>query len=93
MTIEINGMAHVILTVSQFDAARAFYARLLPEFGMKVVHDGERLSIASVLAPRSASSPAIRHLPGSASCSSGWVCITSACAPGRVRMWTGSRRY
>ena len=24
MTIEINGMAHVILTVSQFDAARAF---------------------------------------------------------------------
>jgi catechol 2,3-dioxygenase-like lactoylglutathione lyase family enzyme len=43
MTIEINGMAHVILTVSQFDAARAFYARLLPEFGMKVVHDGERL--------------------------------------------------
>ena len=32
MTIEINGMAHVILTVSQFDAARAFYKRLLPEF-------------------------------------------------------------
>jgi catechol 2,3-dioxygenase-like lactoylglutathione lyase family enzyme len=43
MTIEINGMAHVILTVSQFDAARAFYKRLLPEFGMKVVHDGEKL--------------------------------------------------
>ena len=43
MTIEINGMAHVILTVSQFDAARAFYGRLLPEFGMKVVHDGEKL--------------------------------------------------
>ena len=43
MTIKINGMAHVILTVSQFDAARAFYQRLLPEFGMKVVHDGEKL--------------------------------------------------
>ena len=43
MTIEINGMAHVILTVSQFDAARAFYGRLLPEFGMKVVHDGDKL--------------------------------------------------
>src|SRR6516164_10501860 len=43
MTIEINGMAHMILTVSQFDAARAFYGRLLPEFGMKVVHDGEKL--------------------------------------------------
>src|SRR5262249_53290449 len=43
MAIDINGMAHVILTVSQFDAARAFYGRLLPEFGMKIVHDGEKL--------------------------------------------------
>ena len=33
MTIEINGMAHVILTVSRFDLARAFYGKLLPEFG------------------------------------------------------------
>ena len=43
MTIDINGMAHVILTVSQFDAARAFYGKLLPEFGMKPVHDGDKL--------------------------------------------------
>ena len=43
MTIDINGMAHVILTVSQFDAARAFYGALLPEFGMKPVHDGDKL--------------------------------------------------
>jgi catechol 2,3-dioxygenase-like lactoylglutathione lyase family enzyme len=42
MTIEINGMAHVILTVSQFDAARAFYRRLLPEFGMKIVSDSDK---------------------------------------------------
>lgn len=42
MTIEINGMAHVILTVSRFDAARAFYRRLLPEFGMKIVSDSEK---------------------------------------------------
>ena len=34
MTIEINGMAHVILTVSRFDLARAFYGKLLPEFGL-----------------------------------------------------------
>ena len=39
MTIEINGMAHVILTVSRFEVAREFYRKLLPEFGMKVVHD------------------------------------------------------
>jgi catechol 2,3-dioxygenase-like lactoylglutathione lyase family enzyme len=43
MTIDINGMAHVILTVSQFEASRAFYRKLLPEFGMKPVHDGDKL--------------------------------------------------
>src|SRR5579864_6058670 len=43
MTIQISGMAHVILTVSQFDAAREFYGKLLPEFGLKVVRDGKKL--------------------------------------------------
>ncbi len=43
MTIEINGMAHVILTVSRFEAARAFYRDLLPRFGMTPVFDGDRL--------------------------------------------------
>jgi catechol 2,3-dioxygenase-like lactoylglutathione lyase family enzyme len=43
MTIDINGMAHVILTVSRFAVAREFYRKLLPEFGMKVVHDGDQL--------------------------------------------------
>ena len=38
--ININGMAHVILTVSQFEKARSFYNRLLPKFGMSLVHDG-----------------------------------------------------
>ncbi len=38
--IEINGNAHVVLTVSQFDAARAFYCELLPFLGMKKVFDG-----------------------------------------------------
>ena len=40
--IDINGMAHVILTVSQFDLARTFYGKLLPEFGMKVVSDSDK---------------------------------------------------
>jgi catechol 2,3-dioxygenase-like lactoylglutathione lyase family enzyme len=40
--IEINGMAHVILTVSRFDLARAFYGKLLPEFGMKPVFDSDK---------------------------------------------------
>jgi catechol 2,3-dioxygenase-like lactoylglutathione lyase family enzyme len=43
MAIEINGMAHVMLTVSRFEVARAFYGQLLPHFGMKVVFDGDRL--------------------------------------------------
>jgi catechol 2,3-dioxygenase-like lactoylglutathione lyase family enzyme len=42
MAIEINGMAHVVLTVSDFPAARAFYGKLLPQFGMTPVFDGER---------------------------------------------------
>jgi catechol 2,3-dioxygenase-like lactoylglutathione lyase family enzyme len=42
MTIEINGMAHVILTASRFEVAREFYRKLLPEFGMKPVFDGEK---------------------------------------------------
>ena len=42
MTIEINGMAHVVLTVSNFAAARAFYGKLLPQFGMTPVFDGDR---------------------------------------------------
>ena len=39
--IEINGMAHVILTVSRFDLARAFYGELLPFLGLKKVYDGD----------------------------------------------------
>ncbi len=38
--IEVNGMAHVILTVSQWEKARAFYAELLPFLGMTKVYDG-----------------------------------------------------
>ncbi len=38
--VEINGMAHVILTVSQFDKARAFYSELLPFLGLTKVYDG-----------------------------------------------------
>jgi catechol 2,3-dioxygenase-like lactoylglutathione lyase family enzyme len=38
--IEVNGLAHVILTVSDWNKARAFYAELLPFLGMKKVYDG-----------------------------------------------------
>lgn len=38
--IDVNGMAHVILTVSQWDKAHAFYGELLPFLGMAKVYDG-----------------------------------------------------
>ena len=38
--IEINGMAHVILTVNSWDKARAFYGELLPFLGLTKVYDG-----------------------------------------------------
>ena len=43
MAIEINGVAHVILTVSDFPAAREFYLKLLPFMGMTVVCDTDKL--------------------------------------------------
>ncbi|MBR0801771.1 VOC family protein [Bradyrhizobium jicamae] len=42
MMIQINGMAHVILTVSDFSTAREFYGKLLPAMGMTPVCDTER---------------------------------------------------
>jgi len=42
LNIDINGMAHVILTVSQFEAARTFYGRLCTAMGMKPVFDGDK---------------------------------------------------
>jgi catechol 2,3-dioxygenase-like lactoylglutathione lyase family enzyme len=38
--MEINGIAHVIVTVSRFEECVAFYRRLLPFLGLsKIVHD------------------------------------------------------
>ena len=42
MAIEINGMAHVVLTVSDFAAARAFYGKLLSLMGMTIVCDTDK---------------------------------------------------
>ena len=39
--IDINGMAHVILTVSSFDAALSFYGRLMPFLGMQQVFESD----------------------------------------------------
>lgn len=37
--MEINGIAHTFVTVGDFEAARAFYGKLLPFLGLKSVMD------------------------------------------------------
>jgi catechol 2,3-dioxygenase-like lactoylglutathione lyase family enzyme len=39
--VEINGVAHVILTVSEWDRCRPFYESLLPFLGLKQVFGGD----------------------------------------------------
>jgi catechol 2,3-dioxygenase-like lactoylglutathione lyase family enzyme len=39
--MEINGMAHVILTASNFERSREFYRKLLPFLGLTPVIDNE----------------------------------------------------
>jgi catechol 2,3-dioxygenase-like lactoylglutathione lyase family enzyme len=39
--IDINGVAHVILSVSEWEKCRRFYGALLPFFGLERVFDGE----------------------------------------------------
>ena len=41
--MEVNGIAHIFLTASNFERSREFYRKLLPEFGMKPVFDGDKL--------------------------------------------------
>ena len=42
--IEINGMAHIILTVSSFEQALRFYGKLLPFLGLQPVFQGENFA-------------------------------------------------
>ena len=39
--INLNDMAHVVLTVSQFELAKDFYSRLMPAMGLENVFDSE----------------------------------------------------
>ena len=86
MKVDINGMAHVVLTVSDFPRARAFYASLLPAFGMKSVFDGPKFSYFVGARTAIGIEPCDPAYQGSASYSSASACITSACAPVRARM-------
>jgi catechol 2,3-dioxygenase-like lactoylglutathione lyase family enzyme len=42
--IQVNGMAHVILTVASFERALVFYGRLMPFFGLEKVFEGDKFA-------------------------------------------------
>ncbi len=39
--MEINGIAHTLVTAGDFARSREFYSKLLPQLGMKAVLDGD----------------------------------------------------
>ena len=39
--MEVNGIAHIFLTASNYERSRAFYRKLLPFLGLKPVMDNE----------------------------------------------------
>jgi catechol 2,3-dioxygenase-like lactoylglutathione lyase family enzyme len=42
-TMEVNGIAHVFLTASNFERSREFYRKLLPFLGLKPVIDSDQV--------------------------------------------------
>ncbi len=43
MSIDINGIAHVIITVNDIDRARPFYEKMLGAFGMECLVDNDKM--------------------------------------------------
>ena len=41
--MEVNGIAHIFLTASNFDRSREFYRKLLPFLGMKPMIDSDQV--------------------------------------------------
>jgi catechol 2,3-dioxygenase-like lactoylglutathione lyase family enzyme len=79
--MEVNGIAHIFLTASNYQRSRDFYSRLLPFLGLKPVIDTETTYYC--VGGRTAvgiSAPSAEH-EGASSVS---VCIISASAPVRA---------
>ena len=83
--MEINGIAHTFVTVSDFARARDAYAELLAFFGMKCVLDGDGFYYCVGDRTAFGLGPARPSTPASASCRIAWGCTTSASAPTRGR--------
>ena len=79
--MEVNGIAHIFLTASNFERSREFYRKLLPFLGLTPVMDNEGIyycvggRTGVGFAPRH---PKMQAQPLSRTAS---ACITSASAP------------
>jgi catechol 2,3-dioxygenase-like lactoylglutathione lyase family enzyme len=68
--IEINGIAHIQLSVRRFEECKAFYDELMPYMGLERVHDSERLAYyvggrtAVGISPADPEQEDEPHLPG-----------------------------
>ena len=83
--MEINGVAHVMLTVSNFEACYPFYEKLLVYLGMKPVMRSEDCCIAWGDGLRWESCAATTRIARRNSSSDVSGCITCACARGAWR--------
>ena len=80
--IEVNGLAHVILTVSDWDKARAFYAELLPFLNWRRANCPERPLTRHLLADYARVDP-FEYVP--AAYRAGWVRTRAPDLQGRKR--------
>jgi hypothetical protein len=90
--IDINGMAHIILTVSQYDKAKAFYSKLMIAMGLECVFDGSNMTYFVGGRIRSEFSPVRQNLRANASNKGVSGCITPVFAHVHALMSTGLMR-
>ncbi len=91
--MEINGIAHIFLTASNYQRSREFYRKLLPLLGLKPVIDTETTSYC--VGGRTAvgiSAPSAEHRRRSVSSKSASACIISVSSPASALTSTNCMR-
>jgi hypothetical protein len=88
--MEINGMAHVVLTVSNFETVVPFYEKLLAFLGMKRVFKGEEFLYYVGGRTALGSPKAMTVIVKSSLSRAGWVCIISVFAHANAATSTAS---
>ena len=84
--MEVNGIAHIFLTASNFERSRDFYRKLLPFLGLKPVIETETTYYC--VGGRTASARRPRSMRAPRSNRSASDCIISASVPASAPMST-----